>query len=166
MSFSGKSPLTTTVIINNDGFWPALIVGDLTEKYRVPAEYADATLHMGIVIGMLHINERLLKVRLDLNAKGFATLADYTATLTAMLNDEPVLLVHYKHAVYSHAKAWLLQQFNSMNRKPEAENAAKESPETEQWWLDQAQASIKSIFADVLPDESVAAKAGFKAVLI
>lgn len=166
MSLTGKPQLTTNTPLANDGFWPDLVLAELLSKYRAPAEYADDTIQLGVMLAMINVNEALAAVRLSIEELTYDSLQAYCDANIELVNEEPVLIFRYKHAVFCRAKAFLLQQFNSMNRRPIAENAAKEAPETEQYWLDQSQAAIAALFAKVLPLESVSAQSGVYAALI
>jgi hypothetical protein len=159
MSLSGKPQLTTAAPIANDGFWPDLSVGELVNNYRIPPEYADKVIETGLVAGMININNRLERVKSALSTAGSSSLEAYTNAHDDSINDEPLLITCYKNACYSWAKHWLLWQFNSLNRKQDAENAAKEAPEMAQFWLDEAQANIATLFHAILPDVEVSTKA-------
>lgn len=166
MSLTGKPQLTTNTPLANDGFWPDLMLAELLSKYRIPAEYADDTIELGAALSMVKVNEALAAVKTAIQALSYTSLQDYCDSNIKLVNGEPVLMLQYKHAVFSRAKAFLLQQFNSMNRRQIAENAAKEAPETEQWWLDQSRAAIVSFITQFLPDVPVSAQNGFYVALI
>jgi hypothetical protein len=160
MSLTGKPALTTSAALANDGFWPDVALGDLLSKYRVPAEYADETIKTGVMLSMVRVNEKLAKVKAAIIALGYATLQAYCDANVQQIADEDVLILQYNHAVFARAKAFLLRQFPTINRRPIAENEAKEAPETEQYWLDQSQAAIASFFAQFLPESSVSSNSG------
>lgn len=156
MSLTGNPTLTTAAAITNDGFWPDLSIADLLNNYRVPAEYADAVISTGLLMAIVRVNDALYPVKEAVVSLGFSTFATYVAVHHPLsVNSINVLTINYHNAVHTRAKAGLLQQFNSMNRKPNAENAAKESETTEQYWLDESQLSIKALFDAVLPDAGV-----------
>jgi hypothetical protein len=166
MSLTGKPQLTTNTPLANDGFWPDLIMAELLSQYRVPAEYADDTIQLGVTMAMVNVNEALGQVKAAIIALTYTSLQNYCDSNVKQVNGEDVLMLQYKHAVFCRAKAFLLQQFNSMNRRAVAENAAKEAPETEQYWLDQSQAAIASFFAQFLPESSVSANSGVYVTLL
>jgi len=166
MSLTGKPSLTTPAPFANDGFWFDLDIGELMDKYRIPAEYADDTIKWGLTLALVNVNLDLEAVKFAIIALGYVTADAYVADNPVDLGDTDQLIVQYKHAVYANAKAWLLQQFNSLNRKPNAEAAAKEAPDTEQYWLDQSQKAIAQLFAQFLPLESKTANHGVHAALI
>lgn len=153
MSLTGKPSLTTAAPFVNDGFWPDLSIGDLMDKYRIPSEYADDTIQWGLTLAVVNVNLELEPVKAEIIALGHASLSDYNAAQPEPLNSEQVTNIHYQHAVYSYAKAYLLQQFNTMNRRDNAANAAKEAPETEQYWQDQSARAVQKLFAKFLPTE-------------
>lgn len=166
MSLTGKPALTNTGPFTNDGFWFDLDIGEFLSKYRVPAEYADDTINWGLTLALVRVNLDLEKVKFAIIELGYVTADAYILANPVDLGDTDQLIVQYKHAVYANAKAYLLQQFNSMNRKPNAEAAAKEAPDTEQWWLDQSANAIAQLFAQFLPLEPKTANHGVHVALI
>jgi len=166
MSLTGKPSLTSASDITNDGFWPDLMLGDLMDKYRIPPEYADQVISSGLVMALIRVNDQLLAVKTELETLGFSTLLSYAQSNTQLINGEERLITEYQNAAFCRAKAGLLQQFNSLNRKPVAENDAKESKDTEQYWLDCSQTSIAVFFKTVLPDTPISTKSGVTAVLM
>lgn len=152
MSLTGKPQIPQAEPVVNDGFWPNLQVGDLITKFRVPSEYDQAVVKTGLVMAMLQVNRRLKSIQLQLLGAGYATFAAYNADNSHPVAGREELAIHYENAVYSTAKAYLLKQFNSLNRRAVAENAAKEAPEMEDGWLDQAEIALASIISAVNPD--------------
>jgi len=161
MGFTGKPQLTTAAPLENNGFWPDLQVGELMTKYRIPAEYADDTIMWGLTLAVVNVNDVLKPVKAKLEADGYPSLADYNSAQPEPVNSIQVTDIHYQHAVYSYAKAFLLKQFNSMNRRQDAENAAKEAPETETDWLNESRAAISKLFAKFLSDDDKPSIDGF-----
>lgn len=166
MSLTGKPALTTSAPVTNDGFWPTLMLGDLLDNYRIPPEYADGVIQTGLTLAMINVNRKLGDVKAQLVLDSYATLDAYITAHPESINGKQVLEELYKHAVFTRAKAGLLKQFNSLNRKPNAENAAKESDDTENYWLDESQTAIAEFFRRFLPLETVASKANTLAVLL
>lgn len=160
MSLTGKPDLTTAAPFVNDGFWPDLSLAELMDKYRIPAEYADETIKWGLTLALVNVNLELEAVKAAIVLTGSNTLAAYNTAHPHPINGVELLVIQYNHAVYSRAKAWLLQQFNSMNRKVVAEAAMKEAPETEQYWLDESAKAIRQLFAKFLPLEVKTANHG------
>ena len=166
MSLTGKPSLTTPSPFTNDGFWFDLDIGELMDKYRIPAEYADDTIKWGLTLALVNVNLDLEAVKFALIDLGYTTADAYVLANPRDISDSDSFTITYTHAVYSYAKAFLLQQFNSLNRKPTAEAAAKEAPDTEQWWRDQSAKAVAQLFARVLPDTPKTANRDAVAVLI
>lgn len=165
-SLTGKPSLTTPSPFVNDGFWFDLDIGELMSKYRIPAEYADDTIKWGLTLALVNVNLELDRVKDRLIELGYTTADAYVLANPREMADSDSFTITYRHAVYSYAKAFLLQQFNSLNRKPTAEAATKEAPDTEQWWHDQSAKAVAQLFARVLPDTTKIANRNVFAVLI
>ncbi len=161
MSLTGKPSLTTAAPVANDGFWPELSLSDLMNRYRIQSEYADDTISWGLSLALVRVNEQLERAKQAVLIMPFETFAGYLESSSAA-----ALNVHYEHAVYSYAKAFLLKQFSTMNRRKEAVNEAKESAETEQYWLDESQKSVAAILRKFFPGEDHSTKANFFVGLI
>jgi hypothetical protein len=166
MSLTGKPDLTTLVTVTNDGFWPDLSLGDLMSKYRIPPEYDDNVIKTGVMLAIVRVNSLLTPVKLAVLAMPYQTFVEYVAARQPYAVDgAAVLQLYYENAVSARAKAVLLKQFNSLNRKPGADN--NEGEDGEQYWLDESQTSIKALFNAVLPlDVSVSGKAGVYAGML
>ena len=161
MSLTGKPSLTTAAPVANDGFWPDLKLSDLMDRYRIPSEYADSTISWGLSLALVRVNEDLERAKQAVLSMSFGTFTEYLES-----SKTAALKVHYEHAVYSYAKAFLLQQFSTMNRRKDAENMAKEAPETEQYWLDESKKSVAAMLRHFFPNESHSTKANFYVELI
>jgi hypothetical protein len=177
MALTGKPQLTSNAQIGNDGFWPMLVIGDLVAKYRIPAEYDDGVISWGLQLGMIRVNQQLSAAKLaclypevtDTSIaplQVYTALVDFAAAHTQLIDGEETLVTFYKHACYSMAKAFLLQQFNTMNRRTMAENVKKESYETEDYWLNQAQWAINSILKAIVPGIETVSDFGVHVALI
>jgi hypothetical protein len=167
MALTGKPTPTTAVVIDNDGFWPDVELKPLLDDYRIPAsDYNDNVIRTGLTLSIIGINAKLANVKSEIISLGYNSLVLYTTAFSSTIDNKEVLHQHYFHAVYCRAKAYLLMQFNSLNRKPNAENQAKESPETEQYWLDQSQNAIYLLTEAIIQDSEIASQNGFLATLI
>jgi len=166
MSLTGKPSLTTASPITNDGFWRDVSMADLMSKYRIPSEYADDTIKWGLSLAVIRVNEALERAKTVMQDDGFATFDDYLTAHPNGVADSELLQIHYEAAVYSRAKANLLQQFSTMNRRKDAENEAKESEQVEQYWLDESASSVAAILSTFFPLEFFAGKADVHVSLI
>lgn len=144
-SWTGKESLTTLAELTNDGFWPDLAMADLMNWMRIPSEYADDTIKRELITAMIEINRQLLPVQ-TLLIVNYVSLAAYCTAHSQAIGGAETLISKYQEAVFCYAKAVLLQQFKTMNRKAESENMAKESTETEQYWLERSRQAVLFFF--------------------
>lgn len=142
MSFSGKPTTLVEQTIENDGFWPDLSVAEFQKGYRLPAEYLVDLLADGVIAAMGEVNHDLRKRKAAWQAAGISNVE--TAD-TLLLPERAHYVATYKRAVYCRAKAHLLPQFATVNRRPEAANLAKESPETRELFLAFSQQAVRAI---------------------
>lgn len=142
MSFSGKPTTLVEQAIENDGFWPDLGVSEFQKGYRLPAEYLVDLLADGITTAMGEVNRDLAKRKLAWQAAG---VTDVEGADPQLLPERGFYAAIYKRAVYCRAKAYLLQQFATVNRRAEAANLAKEAPETHEAFLAFSQQAVRQI---------------------
>lgn len=142
MSFSGKPTNLVEQAIENDGFWPDLSIAEFQKSYRLPAEFLVELLADGLACAMGEVNSDLAKRKAQWQAAGITNVA---AADTVLLPELALLAATYKRAVYCRAKANLLPQFSTVNRRAEAANVAKESPETREQFLAFSQQAVRSI---------------------
>lgn len=142
MSFSGTPTTFVERAITNDGFWPNLGVAEFQAGYRLPAEFLVDLLADGITIAMGEVNRDLAKQKTAWQAAGIVTVETADPLL---LPERAFYAAVYKRAVYCRAKAYLLQQFATVNRRAEAANLAKESPETHETFLSYSQQAVRQI---------------------
>ena len=166
MSLTGKPELATAEPITNDGFWLDVSTADLMGKYRIPAEYVGDVITWGLTLSVVRVNNALQRAKNEMITLGFSTFDAYLIANSEQVGGYEIMQMHYEHAVYARAKAALLQQFNTMNRRDKAENPAKESEETEQYWLDESAASMAAINKAIFPLEDFSSKAHLHVALI
>ena len=166
MSLDGKPELTTAEPIANDGFWLALSMADLMSKYRLPSETPNPVIQMALTMAMVKVNDKLSDVKQAVLDMGSATFQAYISENSISMADSELFQIHYEHAVYSHAKAYMVPIFKTMIRREDAENEAKEGPQTEQDWLDESQGSIAYLMRQFFPENLVPNKANFHVALL
>lgn len=140
MSFSGRPTTFIEQAIENDGFWPDLSVAEFQKGYRLPAEYLGELLAEGIAFAMGEVNVDLVKRKVAWQAAGVTSVESADPTV---LPERTFHAATYKRAVYCRAKAYLLQQFATVNRRESAENLAKEAPATEAQFLAFSQQAVR-----------------------
>jgi hypothetical protein len=142
-NYTGRPEIDNLEPIANNGFYPDLVVGEFVAIYRIPSEYKAFVITDGLQLAMIEINAQLSAFRAAMTE---STLEDYCTVHPEAIGDEPILIKKYKEAVFCYAKAQLLQQFKTFIRKPEAENLAKESEDTYQYWLERSIQAVQFLF--------------------
>jgi len=149
--YTGKKTLAATDDLGNDGFWPDLNAGTFAEQYRIPSEYKDPVFIDRLTLAIIDINAQLQAVK-ALLINDYLSLPHYCAVNVEQIAGVDVLIKKYEEAVFSKAKALLLKQFLTMERKAEAENLAKEAPETESYWLERSALAVQFFLTRFLTD--------------
>ncbi|KPX47549.1 Prophage PssSM-01, putative head completion/stabilization protein [Pseudomonas syringae pv. helianthi] len=142
MSFSGKPTTFVEQAIENDGFWPDLSVNEFQKGYRLPAEYLVEMLAADLNMAMVEVNTDLAKLKARWQGAGVSNVESADTTI---LPERTFQAATYKRAVYSRAKASLLTQFATVNRRESAENVGKELPERSETFLAFSQAAVRSL---------------------
>ncbi len=142
MSFSGKPTTFVEQIIENDGFWPDLSVSEFQKGYRLPAEYLVDMLAAELTTAMVEVNTDLAKKKAQWQGAGVSRVESADTTV---LPERTYQVALYKRAVYTRAKATLLTQFATVNRRESAENVGKELPERSETFLAFSQAAVRAL---------------------
>ncbi|MEZ6853137.1 head completion/stabilization protein [Halodesulfovibrio aestuarii] len=142
-AFSGHTSTASTAVVQNDGFWPEISVAEFQEIYRLPRDYAEPLLVNHLKLGVVWANRQLAEWKREVIMRGHGSLASMPEDEQGgALGDETTALLHYKRAVFSYAKALLLPQFATINRREAARNEARESEETTENFLAYAEQAI------------------------
>lgn len=145
MSFSGKPTAFVELTIKNDAFWPDLAVSEFQKGYRMPAEYLVELLADELTLAVDEVNADLARVKVELQASGVLSIETAASASTAESWSYAHKIMLYKRAVYARAKASLLTQFATVNRRESAENIGKELPERSETFLAFSQAAVRSL---------------------
>ncbi|WP_339495591.1 head completion/stabilization protein [Pseudomonas sp. RA_105y_Pfl2_P56] len=140
MSFSGNPTTFVEQAIENDGFWPNLSVSEFQKGYRLPAEYLVEMLVTDLNTAMIEVNRDLAKRKSQWQNVGVTTVESAD---TKVLPERTFHAATYKRAVYCRAKASLLTQFATVNRRESAENIGKELPERGETFLEFSQQAVR-----------------------
>ena len=149
MSYSGHQPYDPIaiaiprepVIIANDGFFPDISVPEFIAVARITDEYRDETIQSALRNSMLECSKALAQAKARWQPD-YATLAAIPA---GQVGGKHNLIQKYCTAVYAWAKCYLLREYPTMNRKKEAENVGKESPERCRNLLDRFETAIEDL---------------------
>lgn len=141
-SFTGKPEAFLNTEITNDGFYPDIKLGELQRFYRVPAEYKQEVIEHHTRLAISDCNEQLAAKKAEWIAQGYDTLA-----MTSALEVGDVLtnIEQYKRAVFCRTVGLLVMAFATLNRREVAENQAKESDDTIQYFLAQSGRAIRRL---------------------
>lgn len=131
---------TATATLKGDGWYPDIAVAEFLELYRLPAEYAEQLIADHLDLARLWAAGILAAWREKRESDGHTSLEGISVH-----GIENGALLLYKRAVFSHAKALLLQQFPTIERRDSARNDAKESPETANQFFATAQKALASM---------------------
>ena len=142
MSFSGKPTTFVEQIIENDGFWPDLSVTEFQKGYRLPAEYLVDMLVTDLTTALVEVNRDLAKCKSEWQNVG---ITNVESADPMVLPERTFQAATYKRAVYCRAKASLLTQFATVNRRESAENIGKELPERGETFLEFSQQAVRSL---------------------
>lgn len=145
--FSGRTPQKLNRTVDTGAFWPALELGELQEQYRIPSDYREETILHQTILAAVDVNRELSEERCQWVRDGWETLAEVPAeeqgSGDAALHE---LVLLYKQAVYALAKAKLMANYASMNRRDrQAEHPAREGAETYEMFVQQSQDAIRLI---------------------
>jgi hypothetical protein len=102
------APLSTDDDIENDGWFPDIRLAALREVTRLDGTVTDARLIAAVVDAMLTVNDALDEWKQDHIDLGHMCLDDIPS---ARINQQSQLHAHYLRAVYSTAKADLIEKY-------------------------------------------------------
>lgn len=134
MSFNAAPNSLSTAIVPGNGWYPDLPVADFQRLYRLPQEYAADLAEDHLALAALWAQRQLTLWQAAQEAAG-----------TGRLDALPGAALLYRRAVFCHAKALLLGQFATVERREAAKNEAKEGPETAAMFYAWAQDAIADL---------------------
>lgn len=107
----------------NDGWWPDIDMVHLRGAMRVPPGVTDGRLVESTIIAIDDVNNELAKWKDERIAEGHNSMQDVPA---ATLNEENVLLVRYRRAVYNVVDADLIEQHINVDTTATGEKRAED----------------------------------------
>lgn len=112
MSFiANAAPASDTpdpAVVENDGWYPDINLSDMRDAMRLDGTVTDPRLKQAIVDAILHVNSELRPWQADQQNTGYESLATVPA---GTVNRESTLIAFYRRAVYSTAKADLIERY-------------------------------------------------------
>ena len=143
MSFDGITKETTSEVIANDGFYPALAAQDFINIYHAPSNFLGELIIEQIALAMIHING-LIAPFAQCNWDEYETLDKVPAL---KVNNKSVLISHYQKAVFSRAKAKLLLSKQSIDQRDVAKAQQQDLSDNEAYWLNESLAAVNAMTA-------------------
>lgn len=102
-------------------FWPEILLRDLRLDSRIPGRTTTSRLKFVTTEAVAHITDQLDDWRDIQESAGYSTLADVPAR---MLNGESVKVYRYRRAVYSAARALLLENARDVDTTQKGDRKA------------------------------------------
>lgn len=125
--------------VNAGNFWPTIETVKFLNDYRIPSELPEATIINHLCNAIIHARRELKTWELE---QGVATLADVDQEL---VNNVPELIFLWERAVFCLAKAEILRETQTVNRRVDADNLAKSAEDTEDKYLEFASDAMAGI---------------------
>lgn len=110
--------------IANDAWFVAVNLFEFCKLFGISKSFSDDILIEKLIYACDEVNQSLLDYALEQQANGFNNLADVPAP---QIGGKHVKVTQYKRAVYAKAKAELIKDKIDMDRKPDAENSARQA---------------------------------------
>ncbi|MGU6723984.1 head completion/stabilization protein [Salmonella enterica subsp. enterica serovar Pomona] len=115
-------------------FWPEILLRDLRLASRIPGRTTTSRLKFVTTEAVAHVTDQLDDWRGIQESAGYSTLADVPAR---MLNDESVKVYRYRRAVYSAARALLLENARDVDTTEKGDRKADAlEVQTDDLWRD------------------------------
>lgn len=149
--FSGRTPQKLNIEIGNNGFFPPLNLGDLQERYRIPSEYRQHTIGAMTVKAIIEVNRALLRKYCEWHNAGYANLGDVPCDELGTYGTPDhihEITELYKTAVFARAKANLIRQYPSINRRDRQDYPGREGDEVELDLMQESDNAIRMILGD------------------
>ncbi|EJX4226158.1 head completion/stabilization protein [Salmonella enterica] len=115
-------------------FWPEILLRDLRLASRIPGRTTTSRLKFVTTETVAHVTDQLDDWRGIQESAGYSTLADVPAR---MLNGESVKVYRYRRAVYSAARALLLENARDVDTTEKGDRKADAlEVQTDDLWRD------------------------------
>lgn len=112
MSMFAATGVPTPVTINNNGFFPSINTDDFVNTQKLDGVVSDDRLLFALTLAISEANICLIDWQLAQEARGYFELELIPST---QINDTSRLLILYQQAVFSFAKAHLLEKYRDFD---------------------------------------------------
>ncbi len=141
--FTASSDSYQDTVITNDGFWPDLNAGDFEKRRAIPAEISAETIAYALAAAMSQINLELALIKAGHQAEGI-THASLVAGQPS-IGDKNLLVILYEKAVFARAKAGLVPEFATVQRRDAGDRVAEREADITERLLAESQQHIRAI---------------------
>ncbi len=137
--------ISENTVIQNAPFWPEFDLAKFQKEYRLPGNYHQEMIEGRVKLALIWVNDELNSFRVEKEGKGCQKLTEVEEDPALSLGSESRLEMLYVRAVCCKAKAYLLKDYKTVQRRSDAANDAKESEETADTWHAAAGENISKI---------------------
>ena len=131
--------------IDCGGFWPVVATGKFYEEYRLPAELPEKVVEGHLIQAIIRVRKALDAWRQTQVLAGYSALTEVPQETVDNKGEKELL---WERAVYCEAKAEILRESVTVDRKKDAENAAKSAPETEEKYREFAADAMRTLVGE------------------
>ncbi len=112
-----------TTAIGNDGWFPDIDLQHMRDAMRLDGTVTEPRLAQALIGAILHVNSELAEWQAQQQAAGVAKLEDVPAP---KIGGESKLVACYRRAVYSTAKADLIERYSDYDTTAEGKKKAEQ----------------------------------------
>jgi hypothetical protein len=109
-------------VIENEGWFPDIALQHMRDAMRLDGTVTEPRLQQAVIGAILHVNNELADWQEEQQIAGYALLADVPAP---QIGGESKLLACYRRAVYSWAKADLIERYSDYDTTADGKKKAE-----------------------------------------
>jgi len=128
--------------ISSGPFWPVIDSESFYNDYTIPASLAAGIVRSCLRLAIVRVNNSARSFQASQIVAGYNKLTDIPADLVDDVHPKEEL---YRRAVFCEAKANVLKETQTIDRKEVAENIAKTSEETEDKYRELSQIALRDL---------------------
>ncbi|MEZ9233252.1 head completion/stabilization protein [Vibrio amylolyticus] len=142
--FNGSSNTYQDTLIENDGFWPDMNVGDFERRRGLPPAQDEERIAFALANAISSCNLDLIDLKQRYLDDGITKAEDIIAAPYINLKNQ--VLIQYEAAVAARAKADLLPDLSTVTTRKEGDHLAERADETKQELLAECTRIIRNMF--------------------
>lgn len=142
--FDGKPTSSyQDTIVENDGFWPDLNVGDFERRRGIPSKLDSEAVAFALAAAVSQVNIELQTVKAGFEAEGIAQ-AEAIPGLPNVLGKNSIVVL-YEKAVFARAKADMVSEFASVTTKDAGDRVAESEQDITRRLLAESQQHLRAL---------------------